>query len=219
MSTFFIITHEEDTFDQLAEAIKEAGHEFLVYRRRLENQPKFDAAKHAGLIVLGDDQAESENECYDEERGWIDQAVDANLPILGICHGATLLSTRLGGIEQQSTKYADKGIVELYFTREGVLDPVIAPLLNQPFVFQHHWHTHTVPARGELLAVSSNPKRSHCEAFRFGKRIYAFQFHPEVSPRSFRMEKWFPREASDDRLEEVCATGKAVLAAWLAIVT
>lgn len=116
---------------------------------------------------------------YGEEvRPWIDvllerlrEAVERDLPTLGVCFGAQAISKALGGEVHKAERW------ELGW---GTVDVVAnGPVTEGPWMM---WHsdTFTLPEQAELLAsTSSGP-----QAFRLGNGLYT-QFHPEVDPDLF----------------------------------
>ncbi len=108
----------------------------------------FDPRYLAGLVVMGGPMNVDEVEKYpalaDEVR-WIRQAVDANLPVLGVCLGAQLLAKALG-----SPVYANPvkeiGWYEIDFLTPALTDPLFDEVGPQTTVFQWHGDTFDLPA-------------------------------------------------------------------------
>ncbi len=140
----------------------------------------FDPRYLAGLIVMGGPMNVDEVEKYpalaDEVR-WLRQAVDALLPVLGVCLGAQLLAKALG-----SPVYANRvkeiGWYEIDFLPAALTDPLFENVSPQTTVFQWHGDTFDLPAGAVQLARSP---RCENQAFRFGDRAYGLQFHMEVT--------------------------------------
>jgi len=120
-------------------------------------------------------------------RGWVLPEVDfvrthldRGTPILGVCFGAQIMSTGLGGTVSPSSR------PEYGWTHIESDQPAIA---RGPW-FQYHADEFTLPEGATLLAHND----SGHQAFSFGRSL-ALQFHPEVTPTL--LESWF--EVGGDR--------------------
>jgi GMP synthase (glutamine-hydrolysing) len=114
-----------------------------------------------------------------EEYRWIDACLKADLPMLGICQGAQMIAYHLGaeaGPLPEST--AEFG----YYRVDPV--PGQAGFLEGPQWFtQAHFHTFDLPEGAVHLASSEAFPN---QAFRYGDKVYGFQFHPEVTIEGLR---------------------------------
>jgi GMP synthase (glutamine-hydrolysing) len=131
-----------------------------------------------GLIVMGGSMGVYEADRYPflaAEMGLIHQAAQAGLPVLGICLGSQLIAAALGarvfpGPQKEIGWYA----VE-------VLAPAdeLAAGLPSPFM-GFHWHgdSFDLPSGATRLFRSQLYEN---QGFRWGRKIYALQFHLEVS--------------------------------------
>jgi GMP synthase (glutamine-hydrolysing) len=112
-----------------------------------------------------------------DEVQWIQQAVAADLPVLGICLGAQLLAKALG-----SPVYANPvkeiGWYPVEITAEAANDPLFRDAASVETVFQWHGDTFDLPDDATLLATA--PACRH-QAFRKGDCTYGLQFHVEVT--------------------------------------
>jgi GMP synthase (glutamine-hydrolysing) len=226
-STFFIRTDEWGDIGTLGPILRAAGVKPLRSRRRVNDQPEFDINRHAALLILGDGAAASDSQKhYGEEMDWFQTALEAEIPILGIYHGAQLIATQLDREvmqpKERGGRYIDKGISEVKLTAAGQKDSVTASLAELLSVIQYHQHAHQTPKGAVTLAESTNPDWPHTEAFRAGRCVYGFQFHPEVSKAAFRRsantkEPWEPVRASDTTLKRIEATGRKLLEEWVTL--
>jgi GMP synthase (glutamine-hydrolysing) len=126
------------------------------------------------LVTLG-----SEASAYDDgvpwiatERSVLARALDAGVPVLGICFGAQHLARALGG-EVGPAARSEVGWMEV-----ETLAPGIVPA--GPWLQWHH-DAFTPPPGAELLARSP----VCAQAFRLGPHL-GVQFHPEVTPKVVR---------------------------------
>ena len=157
----------------------------------------------------------SEFAAFDDSIPWIERerrllraAVDADVPVLGVCFGGQLLARELGGEAFRSEQS------EIGWLPVRTRDPSLVP--EGPW-FQWHFDSFTLPPGASLIADSS----AGPQAFTVGRSL-GTQFHPEVTPEI--MEEWvrayrheLDREGVDpDRLlaETVERAGEARAAAW-----
>jgi GMP synthase (glutamine-hydrolysing) len=139
------------------------------------------------LLVMGGEMnvyAEEELPWLIDEMRVIRQAVDADKAVLGVCLGGQLLAKALGARVHLGAA-REIGLVPLTFTDDGQRDPLLAGLTTLEAV---EWHDDTfdIPAGAVRLASSSSCAN---QAFRYGRRAYGLQFHPEVSPEM--LKSWF----------------------------
>ena len=128
------------------------------------------------LVPLG-----SEFPAYDESRQFVERsrrllerAVDADVPVLGVCFGAQLLARVLGG-QAFRAKESEIGWIPV-----RTHDP---ELVSEGPWFQWHFDTFSTPPGATLIAeTDAGP-----QAFVSGRHL-GVQFHPEVTPEI--METW-----------------------------
>jgi GMP synthase (glutamine-hydrolysing) len=113
----------------------------------------------------------------------ISEAVRSNKHILGVCLGAQMLAHVLGARVYPGGQ-KEIGWYDVELTPEGMQDPHLAALAvpdtNTAQVFQWHGETFDLPSGAVRLASSELFPN---QAFRYSDRVYAFQFHIEVTPR------------------------------------
>jgi len=175
-------------------------------------EPVPSADELGGVIVMGGPMSVHDTADHPHlvhERRLLRDAVERDLPILGVCLGAQLLAVALDARVERGP-LPEVGIGEVTLTAEGRDDAVIGS--NGDSVPVVHWHEDTfhVPERGILLAGSSLYKN---QAFRLGRRVYAFQFHLEVD-RALAAN-WAPKlppgTLEEPRRAEVERAGRAIL--------
>ncbi|MBO1750547.1 type 1 glutamine amidotransferase [Actinotalea sp. BY-33] len=133
------------------------------------------AADLAGLVVMGGPMGADdllEHPGLVAERRILADAVDAEVPVIGICLGMQLLACALGAsLHPGHGTEIGLGPVDLLAP-----DPVLDPLGPRPEVL--HWHSDAVdlPAGAALLASSP---LTPVQAFRAGSAL-GLQFHLEV---------------------------------------
>ncbi len=160
----------------------------------------YDAARHPFLA---------------EEHGYIEQCLERDVPLLGICQGAQSIAHVLGArVGQPSHGAAEFGFYEVSPTEAGR-----ASFLTQPLhMAQNHFHEFDTPAGAvNLASTDSYPN----QAFQVTPRAYGLQFHAEVTPDCFR--RWqdapwarysFPGAQSREEQTRLLALHDTAQGAW-----
>ena len=133
-----------------------------------------------GLIVLGGPMGAYEVDRYPflkNELGFIERALEAGRPVLGICLGAQLIAQVLGARVYQGTR-REVGWGPVTVTADGREDPAFAGTDGELTVFHLHGDTYELPPDAQNLASSPLYEQ---QAFRVGDTIYGFQFHLEFT--------------------------------------
>ena len=137
------------------------------------------------LVVLGGPIGAYEEEKYPfltGEMAMIRERLKSARPALGICLGAQLFARALDARVYPGPA-KEIGWAPVTLTPEGKRSPLRC-LEDTPVL---HWHgdTFDLPQGAELLASTTICRN---QAFRYGKSVLAFQFHPEASAKNF--ERW-----------------------------
>jgi GMP synthase-like glutamine amidotransferase len=133
------------------------------------------------LIIMGGPMSVNEERNYPwlvEEKRFIKSAIDSAVPTLGICLGAQLIASALGG--------------EVFpnVAKEIGWFPVKAVDTKQDHIFKFpeeievfHWHgeTFSLPANAIRIAESEACVN---QAFQIGSNVIGLQFHLETTPGS-----------------------------------
>ncbi|USN99347.1 MAG: type 1 glutamine amidotransferase [Phycisphaeraceae bacterium] len=131
-----------------------------------------------GVVSLGGPQNVDESHPWiRRETEFLKAAHEAQLPVIGICLGAQLISVALGGEVGRMDK-PEAGFCTIDVQFMGQTDRILAGIAWRHFQFQSHaYETKKMPAGATLLASSGACK---VQAYTVGLRTYAFQFHPEL---------------------------------------
>jgi GMP synthase (glutamine-hydrolysing) len=138
------------------------------------------------LIVMGGTMNVDDIESYPflgSSRRFMSSAVEQEVPTLGVCLGAQMMSRVFGG-DVRRAEPRNATFSALKVTDEGEKDPLIQPFANAIPVLQFHEDTFTFPEGAIPLATSGSSGLP--QAFRYGANAYAIQFHFEVDDSILR---------------------------------
>src|SRR5207253_7964614 len=132
-----------------------------------------------GLIVFGGEMNVDQTEQHPyllAQRRLMRGAVDADVPVLGICLGAQMLARALDARVYRAP-VRELGFKPVRSTEAGRQDQLLGGFSDGDRVFQWHEDTFDLPQGAELLAAGDEVPT---QAFRFGTRAWGVQFHLEV---------------------------------------
>jgi GMP synthase-like glutamine amidotransferase len=118
------------------------------------------------------------------EIGFLQDALEHDVPMIGVCLGAQLIVRAAGGWTGPA-EAAEVGWVEVDLNVNGMADPVLGVLPRRIDAFQWHYYTFGLPD-GAVELASSDVAR---QAFRLGDRVWGIQFHAEVERHM--LASWF----------------------------
>ena len=136
----------------------------------------------AGVVIYGGPYNAYDTRAHpflNDEYRLMQEAIDAGVPLLGICQGAQMIAHMHGAFAgAPDTGVREFGYYEVVPTDEG------RTFLPRPLHFcQWHFHTFDIPGDAVRLASSENFEN---QAFSIGSRIMALQFHAENTIEGFR---------------------------------
>jgi GMP synthase (glutamine-hydrolysing) len=151
-------------------------------------------AEVAGALITGSAAMVTERAAWSERTaGWIRDAMDAQLPLFGVCYGHQLMAHALGGRVGYLPGGREIGTLPLELTAAGRHDPLTAHL---PASFRAHTtHEQSVleaPPGAEVLVRSA---RDPHHLLRYGPHALSVQFHPEFNADVMRAYIRRKREA------------------------
>jgi GMP synthase-like glutamine amidotransferase len=147
------------------------------------NEPLPDLGKFEMLVVMGGPMnvhEELQHPWLAREKEFLRQAVDAGKVIVGVCLGAQLLAVALGG-EVTRNAHSEIGWFPVETTKGAAADPVCRVLPSSFTAFHWHGDTFSIPPGAVHIARSQGCAN---QAFIFGTKVLALQFHLETSARS-----------------------------------
>lgn len=168
--------------DRVVAYAVQAGLTPVFYRPfRGDKLPEPDADV-AGSVVYGGPFnvfEEDKHPFLHDEARWIRACMDRDIPLLGICQGAQQIARVLGAkVGPYDSPVHEFGYYPISPTPEG--RDFLPETLRMT---QSHFHTFAIPDGAVHLASSPDYPN---QAFRWGERTYALQFHPECTIEGFR---------------------------------
>jgi GMP synthase (glutamine-hydrolysing) len=171
----------------LENALAKAGVEFQYLDLFHKYPTSIISADISGLVVLGGpmnvDEVQKHPFLVDEIQ-WIRQAVEAGIPLLGICLGSQMLAKAFGA-RVYANGLKEIGWYPLELTRAAADDQLFTGFGPKLTAFQWHGDTFDLPSGAVHLAQSPLCRN---QAFRIGPSAYGLQFHIEMTPEM--IEDW-----------------------------
>jgi GMP synthase (glutamine-hydrolysing) len=206
-----IVLHQDhSTPGRVGALLKRLGCALDIRRPSLGDPLPATLSDHAAAIVFGGPMSANDDhlDWVRREIDWLAVPLGEDKPLLGVCLGAQMLARHLGA---PVFTYPDKRSEIGYYRVTPT--PDANRLCAAPFPRHvYHWHCDgfELPRGARLLAASDGEFPN--QAFAFGSRAVALQFHPEVTyamicrwttrgaerlnrpgaqPRSEHLEGWF----------------------------
>ena len=191
-----VVHGESSSTGRIGRVLREKGYEELRCCVKTGDVLPEDCHDLAGAVIFGGPMSANDDTTLDfiaTELRWIDRALRAGTPFLGVCLGAQMLARSLGSVVRPH----DEGWHEIGFT-EVVPTEAGRPLLGVlRHVYQWHGEGFDLPANCELLASSATAHFPN-QMFSCGPGVFGVQFHPECTIDTIR--EWMKEGA--EKLDE-----------------
>lgn len=193
----FAVTHSERTDPGVfRDAIESAGHELEVWNMvEQERAPKVDL--NDAVIVFGGDMSVGsydENPWLRAEEVLLRELLARRVPTLGVCFGAQLLVSAVGGDVFRAPE-PELGWTPVELGDAAADDPVVGALPRRFAALNWHIDTWTLPASNAAVELARSER--YPQAHRVGTCAWGVQFHPEVTGPIMR--RLVDREVPDDK--------------------
>lgn len=141
--------------------------------------------KISGVVITGSHENVSEHPSWMEKTvPWIQEALEAGIPLLGICFGHQLLAYAAGGEVGFNPRGMEIGTVTVRFNRHKKDDLLFAPFDDELVLAVSHRQTVLQLPQNAIHLAESDRERN--QAFRLGKTAWGVQFHPEMNCQLLR---------------------------------
>jgi GMP synthase-like glutamine amidotransferase len=177
----------DDTLGITAAVLGEAGVPFMRLDAFDADVIWPDLEEIGGLIVFGGEMNVDETDRHPHlltQRALMRRAVDAGLPVLGICLGAQMLA-RAFDAPVYRAPVREFGFKPVRITDLGQRDALLGAFQSGDRVFQWHEDTFDLPAGADLLVAGDDVPT---QAFRVGGNAWGAQFHLEADAAG--LEAW-----------------------------
>lgn len=145
-----------------------------------------DPAECAGAVITGSASMVTERLPWSERTaGWIRDAMDVDLPLLGVCYGHQLMSHALGGRVDYLPGGREMGTVSLATAEEYAGGDTLGSSLPGSF-HAHATHEQSVMELPSGAVALARSERDPHHLVRYGKHAISTQFHPEFSAEVMR---------------------------------
>ena len=174
-----VLQHDPSiSLGNLEPVLRKHGYEIAIVDATTPALDQHDPVDAELVVILGNEDGvyEKGHKPYiAAEEEWIQSRLAAQRPTLGVCFGAQIMASALGG-EVYKGDSTQVGYRSIEPTEAGTSSPVSC-FAGIPVV-QWHGDTFTLPAGTTRLAGSPDYEN---EAFGIGDWALAVQFHPEVT--------------------------------------
>lgn len=151
-----VILHGPSRFFQVDEVLREndaSSVPILAY----QDEPIPDLTAFDAVILTGGEYPPVRFDVVpflQQEKERVLKAIDAGVPVLGICLGHQLLAHWLGGRVERGAEF-EVGWVEVTLNEDGLRDPLLQGLESRYYAFVWHWdQVSELPPGGVNLASS-----------------------------------------------------------------
>lgn len=152
----------------------------------------------AGAVITGSVAMVSERvEWSERTAAWLRAALDANLPLFGVCYGHQLLAHALGGRVDYHPQGREIGTQTIELLAPDAALSALAPLPAHFAAHTTHRQSVLEAPRGARVLARTAHDAHHILAY--GARAFTTQFHPEFSTAVMRA--LIMRRAADLRAE------------------
>ncbi len=196
-----LIHRADDSPGSFAGIFQDHGYSLELACLPANDAPKRPLRDYAALVVFGGSPQVDQEDIHPwlvDEKQLVRAALEAEMPLLGVCLGAQLLAEASGGWVGPAS-VARRGVGDVGLSVEALDDPIFSGLPRTFKTIVWHRYEFRLPPDSTPLGRSTTA----LQAFRINdKRAWAVQFHPEVTPNEMKNWVGWLREAEPDVREE-----------------
>ena len=208
----------------MGEWLAEAGLVVDVRRPYAGDALPRDLRGHAGMVVLGGEMGAYDDAAHPwltEVKDLCRTAVATGTPVLGICLGHQLLAVALGGEVARGPHGQQIGVLEVGWTPEAYVDPLLGPVAALDEAPAVQWNNDVVTRLPDGATALARTPRGELQAARFGSAAWGVQWHPEAGVEIIRPWAVHDRDDAVERgvdvdayVEDVAAAGDRLRRTW-----
>jgi GMP synthase (glutamine-hydrolysing) len=175
-----------ETFGIAKDAVQGAGAEVRVWDAIEAGSGRPELGEMGGVVLFGSSynvEHADEQPFIKELRELTREALDREIPLLGVCFGAQMLAWALDA-EVVKAPVREVGFEALHPTAAAANDPLLSHYEDGDMVFQWHMDTFELPAGAELLATGDKVPN---QAYRVNERTWGVQYHFEIDRAEVEM--------------------------------
>ena len=180
MKPFLIIQNDaQEGAGYLQVLINQRGSLTCTYPGWEANYTHLTTDAFCALIVLGGAQSVYETDKYSyliDEIQLVKDFINSGKPVIGLCLGAQILATALGG-EVKANTQKEIGWFEIQLSEHAKTDDVMNEHPQTAMAYHFHGDFFKLPPDCVSLAKS---ELTECQLFRYKQNVYGFQYHAEV---------------------------------------
>lgn len=182
-----LIIHQSDSGPGVFyDAIDAAGVDAVVWAPAEDPTPPGVASDYDAILTFGgavhpvqDDQ----HPWLTVEKRFLAGALEQGVPMFGVCLGSQLIAEAAGARTRRAGR-PEIGWHPVQLTAEAAEDPVFGPLAGSFEALQ--WHSYEAPLPPGAVALAHS--EVCLQSYRIGDRVWAIQFHAEVTGADF--QRW-----------------------------
>lgn len=202
MAKIYVLQHHPvEDLGTIADALEGAALAWQYVRVDKGQPVPADMKGAGGLVVMGGPMGVYQIDRYPwlrDEMALINDAIERNLPVLGVCLGAQIVAAALGAKVERNAGGKEIGWHPMRLGAAAKQDRLLCDLPETITPF--HWHGDIFELPKGAVSLASSEK-TPCQAFRYDDKTWGFQFHVEVTGEGVAaMAEAFAKELEREKI-------------------